>query len=84
MNIALSSFYFGYVIVYFGQLDIKSIKTIFNIDLDETTAKGILNGCIPVGALAGALGSSFLLKILSRRYTTNYLESAFYSSMLLP
>jgi hypothetical protein len=63
--------------VYFGQLDINTIIKIFNIDLDETTAKGILNGCIPVGALFGALGSSFLLKRLSRRYKTHYLENVF-------
>lgn len=81
LNISLSSFYFGYVIVYFGQLDIATIKDIFHIDLDETTAKGVLNGIIPVGALFGALGSSFLLKKLSRRYAMYYLESVCFSSM---
>lgn len=68
LNIALSSFYFGYAIVYFGQLNINTIREIFNVDLEETTAKGVLNGCTPVGALIGALASSFLIKKLSRRY----------------
>jgi len=70
-----SSDLFGYVIVYFGQLNIATILKIFNIELDETTAKGVLNGCIPVGALIGALASSFLIKKISRRYKICELES---------
>ena len=67
-NIALSSFYFGYCIVYFGQLNIKKISQIFSINIDENTAKGVLNGCTPLGALVGALASFFLISMFSRRY----------------
>lgn len=75
-NIALSSFYFGYIIVYLGQIPIKTIKSLFEIDLDEGTASGILNGCIPVGALFGALSSSILIPKFSRRYFTIYTDNA--------
>lgn len=71
-NIALSSFYFGYIIVYLGQIPIKTLKEIFTIDLDDGTASGVLNGCIPVGALVGALSSSILISKFSRRYITYY------------
>jgi hypothetical protein len=67
LNIALSSFYFGYCIVYFGQLKIEEIKRIFSIDIEDNTAKGVLNGCTPLGALVGALVSSFLIAKFSRR-----------------
>lgn len=69
MNIALSSFYFGYCSVYFSQLDIATVLDILNYDLNGNTAKGILNGCIPVGALIGAFFSSLFIRKLSRRYT---------------
>jgi len=36
--------------------------------MNEGAAQGILNGCIPIGALFGALGSSLLISRYSRRY----------------
>jgi hypothetical protein len=76
LNICLSSFYFGYCIVYLGQIDIETIKKVFDIDLSPGTASGVLNGCIPIGALMGALSSSILIAKFSRRYIIKYLESA--------
>ncbi len=38
LNIALSSFYFGYCIVYFGQLDIKTVLQLIDYEGDSTTA----------------------------------------------
>lgn len=67
LNIALSSFYFGYCIVYFGQLDIEAVREIVGFEVSPTVAQGLLNGCIPVGALLGALSSSILLAKFSRR-----------------
>lgn len=67
LNITLSSFYFGYCVVYFGQLDIEAILKILSFDIDPNLAKGLLNGCIPIGALFGALSSSFLINKFSRR-----------------
>lgn len=77
LNIALSSFYFGYCMVYFGQLNISSILDILSFDMDPNVAKGLLNGCIPVGGLFGALSSSILLNKLSRRYSPAYSGTAF-------
>lgn len=67
LNIALSCFYFGYCIVYFGQIQIEAIRDLIGFDVDLNVAKGLLNGCIPVGALLGALSSSILIKKFSRR-----------------
>lgn len=66
-NIALSSFYFGYSIVYLGQIDTNTLKDVFSIDLSKGTTEGVLNGCIPIGALFGALSSSFFISRFSRR-----------------
>lgn len=67
LNIALSSFYFGYCVVYFGQIQIETVRDIVGFDVDLNVAKGLLNGCIPVGALLGALSSSVLINKFSRR-----------------
>ena len=75
LNIALSSFYFGYSIAYFGQLDIDMVLDLIGFEIDSSTAKGLFNGCIPVGALFGALSSSFLIKIFSRRYPYIYSDN---------
>lgn len=36
--------------------------------MDVNTASGLLNGCIPIGALFGALLSSIFVRYTSRRY----------------
>lgn len=69
LTIALSSFYFGYTLIYMGAIPFKSIMLIYSITMNEGTAQGILNGCIPIGALFGALGSSLLINRSSRRYS---------------
>lgn len=66
-NIALSSFYFGYCIVYAGQIKTATLQKIYSISLDVGPTEGILNGCIPIGALFGALSSSILIPKFSRR-----------------
>jgi hypothetical protein len=67
-NIAISSFYFGYSTSSLSTLPIQTIKKIFNTDLRDATAQGLLNGLGPIGALFGALSCSFFLKRFSRRY----------------
>jgi len=66
-NISLSSFYFGYCIVYLGSIEIQTIKQVFGINVSDSVAEGLLNGCIPIGALVGALSSSLLISRFSRR-----------------
>lgn len=68
LNVALSSFYFGYTMVYFGQLDINAMLNVLSFDIDPNVAKGLLNGSVTIGGLLGALGSSVLINKLSRRY----------------
>jgi hypothetical protein len=77
-NICLSSFYFGYCIVYLGQVKTETLQDIFNIDISKGTTEGILNGCIPIGALLGALCSSFFIARFSRRYSMPNAEPAYY------
>lgn len=68
LNICLSPFYFGYSIQYLGTFDFENIKTIFNITIDTETAKGLANGCVPIGGGIGALTSFIILKKFSRKY----------------
>jgi len=69
LNIALGSFYFGYSLAYLATIPIETTIKIFNIDLQPSVASGLLNGCIPVGGLLGAMGSSIIISRFSRRYT---------------
>ena len=64
---ALGTFYFGYAIAYFSSIDFHAIVTIYGITWDETTAQGLLTGCVPIGGGIGALGSDILIKRFSRR-----------------
>lgn len=63
----MSSFYFGYSLAYFGSFDFDVIAEIFSITDALNTNNGLLQGCIPVGGGIGALGSSIVIKKLSRR-----------------
>lgn len=67
LNICLSPFYFGYTIQYLGTFKFDNIIQLFNITIDAETAKGLYNGCVPVGGGIGALSSFLLLKYLSRK-----------------
>lgn len=67
INITLSSFYFGYTIVSLGSVDIDTLKDVYDITLSDGTASGLLNGCIPIGALIGALSSSIIIAKFSRK-----------------
>ena len=67
LNASLPSIYIGYTIVYFASLPFATIQTLFSITIPADTAKGILNGCIQAGAFIGALGSSLLFRLFSRK-----------------
>ena len=66
-SFALSSFYYGYILIYLGSIPIATVITAYNIQLTEGQAKGLLNGCIPVGAILGAYFIRPLMKRYSRR-----------------
>jgi hypothetical protein len=69
-NAALAAFYVGYALVYISTFQsFKTIIDIYGIQIggDDTT-ESLVTGCLPVGAMIGALSSSLLLKKLSRRY----------------
>jgi hypothetical protein len=66
-NIAISLFHFGYYLIYITQIPTDTLKEIYSIDLENGLTEGILNGCVPLGGLFGALGSSFFLEKYSRR-----------------
>lgn len=67
LNICMSPFYFGYGIAYFGTFDYKVIREIFKVTLKDDVAEGLLQGCVPIGAGLGALGSFLVLKYFSRK-----------------
>jgi hypothetical protein len=60
-NTAISFFHFGYFLVYLGALPIDTVIRIYSVDINKAVAQGIMNGCIPIGALIGAVGSSFVI-----------------------
>lgn len=67
-TIALSSFYFGYAMVYLPAIDFQSIYALYNISLSYSVAQGILVACVPIGGGLGAVSSSLLVEKFSRRY----------------
>lgn len=75
-NISLSSFYFGYSVIYFAAVPYETISKIYGIELDVALAQGLLNGAIGVGALFGSFLSSFLLNKFTRRYISDNADNA--------
>ena len=67
-TIALSSFYFGYAMVYLPAMDFQSIYTLYHIPISYSVAQGILVACVPIGGGIGAVSSSLLIQKFSRRY----------------
>lgn len=67
-NVSLSSFYFGYTIIYLSVLDFNLVIRIFDINISRSLAEGLITSCVPIGGLIGAYFSSYFIKHLSRRY----------------
>lgn len=67
LNLCFSSFYFGYTLAYLGTFDFNVIIKLYNIDYDQNTVEGLLQGITSIGAGVGALGASIVLKMLSRK-----------------
>jgi hypothetical protein len=67
VNISLSAFYFGYTILYLSVIDFGTVIKIYGIEMEPSTAEGILTFCVPLGGLFGALSSSYFIRNLSRR-----------------
>lgn len=67
-NIALSSLYFGYAMVYLPAIDFVAIYRLYDIGINYQLAQGILVACVPIGGGLGAVSSSMLIGKFSRRY----------------
>jgi hypothetical protein len=67
INVCLSAFYFGYMIIYLSVIDFDAIRKVFSIDMDPAVAEGLLTFCVPLGGLFGSYFSSFFISRLSRR-----------------
>jgi hypothetical protein len=68
MVVSLSSFYFGYCMVYLSSIDFLTIISIYHITLDRNFAQGMLFACIPIGGAIGAMISGIFIARFSRRY----------------
>lgn len=70
INASLSAFYAGYSLVYISTFEnFETIINIYDIRIGtQDVTESIITGCVPVGAMIGALISSILLKKFSRRY----------------
>lgn len=80
-TISMSMYHFGYFLLYFNQIPIETLKEIYHIPLGDAISEGIINGCIPIGGLVGALSSSFFISRFSRRYLFNYLGKICFYAM---
>jgi hypothetical protein len=67
LNISLSSFYFGYTVIYYSTISPDTISRLYHITYDNSIAEGLLNGAVSAGGLIGSYLSSLLLHHLSRR-----------------
>jgi MFS family permease len=67
INLSLSNFYFGYCLVYISTVDFDTVIKTFGVTMTTEVARGVLTGCIPFGALFGALLGKKLIHVFSRR-----------------
>lgn len=67
-TIGLSSFYFGYTIIYLSVLDFGAVMRIFAIEMEEADAEGLLTFCVQLGGLFGSALSGCFIRRLSRMY----------------
>jgi hypothetical protein len=67
LNLSLSNFYFGYCLVYISTVDFTLVIDVWKVPFPLETARGILTGCIPIGALIGAILGKKLIHLFSRR-----------------
>lgn len=84
VNISLSAFYFGYMLLYLTIVDFATVVCAYDIEMDEDTALGVLTFCLPAGGLFGALSSSYFIRKLSSRYGPHYPGSHCSTSTTLP
>ena len=66
--IALGNLFMGYNFTNYNGLQIKHLKNIFHIHLDEATASGIVSAVYPLGCCIGSLLTQMLLYNFTRRY----------------
>jgi len=66
-NFSLSSFYFGYIIMYMSIIDFETITQVFGITMNKANAQGILTFFVPLGGLIGSFLSSYFINNISRR-----------------
>lgn len=68
INTSLSSFYFGYSLIYLSVIDFGVVMKQYKIDMNRPDAEGILTFCVPLGGILGAFCSSYFIHKATRRY----------------
>lgn len=56
LTYCLSSFYFGYSLVYFNTISYSTLERIYHLDIDRGIGEGTLSGCNSFGAIFGSMG----------------------------
>jgi hypothetical protein len=72
MVVSISSFYFGYALVYLSAIDFLTVLSVYHVTLDRGLAQGMLFACIPIGGVVGAMMSGIFVNRFSRRYFLFY------------
>ena len=70
INACLSAFFVGYSLIYMGTLpNFQFIIDTYHIGSHSTFSltQSLVQGCVPVGAIFGALSSGWFLKRFSRK-----------------
>jgi hypothetical protein len=65
--LCLTTFYFGYSLVYISVLSDNTLTDIYGSDFNQPIAKGFLIGSLTIGAMFGSFFSIFLIPLMSRR-----------------
>lgn len=74
---SLSSFYFGYIIMYMSVIEFETIIAVFDIQMSKANAEGLLTFFVPLGGLIGSYLSSYFINNVSRRSSFSYSGNPF-------
>lgn len=65
--LCLTTFYFGYCLVYISALGFGALVEAYGTKLNLSYVKGLLIGCLTLGAMLGSIVAIFLVPLTTRR-----------------
>lgn len=71
----LSSFYFGYAVVYLNTMPYSTIHDLFDIPFSLSSGEGLLSGIISIGGIFGAIMEEPIIFFFSRKHSLYFVNS---------